>query len=341
MRHLLRRQVVQVTKPTRTKIILTHSVILGMLAVGLSLFIVLSLFIGARSLVDFPSITEFFRALQGRSEDSILNSVVASRIPRTINAIIAGAGLAMAGCAIQGLTRNPLSDPGLLGVNHGAALCVVVAIVVGLPIMPAAIVGAFLAASLVYFLSRKQGMVGMILVGAALAAGSSSLISAMVLRANDTLDSFRVWQIGGLTRSTVEDAITIAPLVIVGAIILLFCARGLDMLALGEEMAQSLGINLRYQRIGIITGITLLCASCVALVGPIGFIGLIVPHMVRRCVGVRHYVLIPACALAGASLILLCDICGRIIAPPSEIPVGLSLALIGVPIFLYQLRRMK
>ncbi|MDO4911081.1 MAG: iron ABC transporter permease [Corynebacterium sp.] len=314
----------------------------------MALLILASLYFGARSWVDNPGLGEFLRALQSarsNPDDSVLASVIHSRIPRTLNAILAGAGLALAGTAIQGLTRNPLADPGLLGINYGAALCVVLGFAIGIPASAAAIVGALATSALVYALSRRQSMVGMVLVGAAVSSGASALISALVLRSNDTLDSFRTWQIGGLTRSTVGEALQLAPLFLIGLVLLLAAARALDILALGEDMAASLGINLTRYRVAIILAITVLCAGSVALVGPLGFVGLIVPHMVRgllvRRVGIRHTLLIPAAALSGASLVLFCDIIGRVLTPPSEIPVGLSLAVIGVPLFLFQLNNAR
>ncbi|MDO4909822.1 MAG: iron ABC transporter permease [Corynebacterium sp.] len=333
--------------PTATQKLATFTILLG-LCVILGIFILASLYIGARSWVDLPGFHEFMEALAAapnHPDQSLLASVINSRIPRTINAILAGAGLALAGTAIQGLTRNPLADPGLLGINYGAALCVVLGFLIGIPASLAAIIGALLTSALVYALSRRQSMVGMVLVGAAVSSGASALISALVLRRNDTLDDFRTWQIGGLSRSTVTEALHLSPLFLVGFIVLLASARGLDILALGEDMAASLGINLNRYRIAIITAITLLCAGSVALVGPLGFVGLIVPHMVRallvRFTGVRHTILVPAAALSGASLVLFCDIIGRILTPPAEIPVGLSLAVIGVPLFLFQLNNAR
>lgn len=309
-----------------------------------------SISIGARTLIDGPNLAATWNALLHPAPGDTLAPIVAARANRTSNALFAGAALAMAGAAMQGLTRNGLAEPGLLGINSGAALAVVLGIYLGgvdngLGQAALALVGALATAAIVYAIggrgSRSGGGFGaltLVLAGAAITAGSASLVSAITISSQDLLDSFRMWQVGNITRAGSDNLLTLLPLLIVGALCVLGGATTINALALGEDVAVGLGMNPGRRRAIIITGIALMCAATVALVGPIAFVGLVVPHIVRRLVGADYRIVLPLCAILGPVVVLAADIVGRIILPPGEVPVGVMMAFVGAPFFLILLR---
>ncbi|MDN6461491.1 MAG: iron ABC transporter permease, partial [Corynebacterium flavescens] len=264
--------------------------------------------------------------------------------------LFVGAALALAGTTFQAMTRNPLADPGIFGVLSGASLAVVVGIAFfGLsrpvPTMIAAIVGSFAAAVFVYFVgSLGRGgatPLKLALAGAATAAACSSLVSAVLLPRADVMDEFRFWQIGSVGGAQWDLIGMAAPLLVLGTLIVLACSTGLNALALGDDVATGLGINVLRTRVLSAVGAVILCGTATALAGPIAFVGLIVPHVMRLLLGTDHRWLLPATALAGALLLVSADTLGRVVARPSEVAVGILTPLIGAPLFIWIVRRTK
>ncbi|MFE5410213.1 FecCD family ABC transporter permease, partial [Microbacterium sp. NPDC056569] len=280
----------------------------------------------------------------------VAQAAVVARVPRTVLAILVGAALAMSGAAMQAVTRNPLADPGILGVSGGAALAVVIGIAFfGMSdpyaFIAASIIGAAGAAVFVYTVgSLGRGgatPLKLALAGAATSAAFMSLVSAVLLPRVDLLETFRFWQIGGVGGATWDRIATILPILAVGAVITLVCARGMNSLALGDDVATGLGEHVLRTRLIASAGAVILCGAAVAIAGPIAFVGLIIPHLCRLLVGTDHRWLLPFSAVAGAVLLVAADIVGRVIARPDEIEVGILTALIGAPFFIWIVRRQK
>ncbi|WP_421407112.1 FecCD family ABC transporter permease [Agrobacterium tumefaciens] len=311
----------------------------------LALLCALSVAIGTRD-VTFVDITA---ALAGRVE-TVAEAAVAVRLPRTLLALLSGAALGLAGAIMQGVTRNPLADPGILGVNMGASLAVVIAIVwFGIASAQAfiitAIVGAGAAAVFVYVVgSLGRGgatPLKLALAGAATSVAFSSLVIAVVLPRSDIAGGIRSWQIGGVGGATFDRIETVLPFLAAGFAISLLSARKLNSLALGDELAAGLGENVVIARAIASFGAILLCGAATAICGPICFVGLVVPHLCRLLVGVDNRWLLPFSALGGACLLLAADIVGRIVARPSELDVGIVTALVGAPFFIWIVRRQR
>jgi iron complex transport system permease protein len=312
-------------KPARNAILIAASLAL------LAALVACSFAFGNR-VVDLGQIIDAFSGRVG-TDDGVAEAAILARVPRTVLAILVGAALALAGASLQAVTRNPLADPGILGVSSGASLAVVCGIAFAGIVSPAAyiafaIVGAGVAAAFVYAVG-SLGPGGatplkLALAGAATTAALSSLISAIVLPRVTVLDSFRFWHV-----------------LLVGAVIVVGCARGLNALALGDDTAASLGANVARTRLLAFAGAVVLAGTATAVAGPIAFLGLVVPHLCRLLIGSDHRWLLPACVTAGASLLLAADIVGRVIARPSEIAVGIITALIGAPVFIAIVRRQR
>jgi iron complex transport system permease protein len=277
-------------------------------------------------------------------------AAVVARLPRTVLAILVGAALALSGAAFQAITRNPLADPGILGVSSGASLAVVCGMAfLGLTTPYATIalatVGAAAAAVFVYAVgSLGRGgatPLKLALAGAATAAALTALMSAILLPRVDLLSTFRFWQIGGVGGAAWERIAIVAPVLALGAVIVLLTARGMNSLALGDDLAAGLGENVGRTRLLAGVGAVVLCGAATAIAGPIGFVGLVIPHLCRLLVGTDHRWLLPFSALAGASLLVLADTLGRVIARPAEIEVGIMTALVGAPFFIAIVRRQK
>ena len=273
------------------------------------------------------------------------------RIPRALLGAMVGAALAMAGASLQGLFGNPLADPGIVGVTQGAALGAVSAIVLGagaygvwtLPL--AAFAGAGGAITLTYLLARPgqgTGTATLLLVGIAIAAFCSAMIGFLTYIASESeLQSLVFWQMGSLAQADWMDVVAVAPVFVLGTIALLRLATPLDMLALGERQAQHLGLDVKRTRLKLIAFSALLVGAAVAFAGSIGFVGLVVPHVVRLLVGPGHRWLLPVSGVAGALLIVVADTAARTLDPPSEIPLGLFSAALGAPFFLWLVMRQR
>ena len=292
---------------------------------------------------------EIVSALGGRI-DTIGEAAVAMRLPRTAMGVLAGAALGLAGAIMQGVTRNPLADPGILGVNNGAALAVVIGMAwFGMDMARAyvwtAIAGAAVTAVFVYAIgSLGRGgatPLKLALAGAATSIALSCFTIAVVLPRNDIAGGVRSWQVGGIGGATWDGIALVLPFLVVGFLLSLLSARKLNTLALGDDLAAGLGENVALARGMAAAGAILLCGATTAACGPIGFVGLVVPHLCRLIVGVDHRWLLPVSALGGAGLLLLADVAGRIAARPGELPVGVVTAFVGAPVFIWVVRRQR
>jgi len=296
-----------------------------------------SLLIGARS-VSPAVVWQALTAFDPTVADHVV--VVGQRVPRTAVGLIAGAALALAGTLMQGLTRNPLADPGLLGINAGASVAVLVAITFFGISQPSgfvwfAFVGAGVAAVVVAVIGTRgpdgDNPAKLALTGAAVTAGLIAVTTFMLTTSAATLDVYRYWQVGGLTTRGLDTVAIAALPVVVGAVIALSSARGLDLLSLGSDTAAGLGQNVpRTRALGIVASV-LLCGGATALAGPIVFVGLLVPHVLRALVGVGHGPLLALSIPVGASLLLAADVIGRVIALPGEVQAGIVVAFVGAP----------
>jgi len=283
----------------------------------------------------------------GDEDDIIVRSL---RIPRTLLGILVGVALGVAGALMQGHTRNPLADPGLLGVNAGAAFLVVVGIyALGMTSLFSyvwfAFAGAF-AASVLVFLLGSLGRGGptpvtLALAGVALAALLQALTSALVLSDTQTLDAYRFWAVGAIAGRDTSITVQVAPFLAAGLILAVANAPGLNLLSLGEDVARGLGQRVVLTRCTGLAAITLLTGAAVAACGPMWFLGLVAPHVARAFTGPDYRWLLPASGLAGAVLLLVADVIGRLVVRPGELQVGIVLALIGAPFFIALVRRRR
>ncbi|MBC2931850.1 iron ABC transporter permease [Nocardioides sp. zg-1228] len=277
-----------------------------------------------------------------------LHAVVEARLDRTLLALAVGAALGLAGALMQGLTRNPLADPGILGVNAGATFAMVVGMTAfGASAMgqflPLAFVGAAVAAAAVHGIASmgRDGATPMKLAitGAALSAGLASWTTGLLLADRKTMESFRFWQVGTVAGRGTDVLVAGLPFLVVGALLALAGARLLNTLALGDDLARGLGRHTTRDRLVIALAIVLLAGTATALAGPIAFVGLVVPHVVRALVGPDHRRLLPFSMLGGAVLVVVADTVGRVVLPPSEVQVGIMAAVVGVPVFIALIRR--
>lgn len=310
----------------------------------LLLGIVVSLFIGSMDMSWNEVVKSIFSA------DNSKNALVVRtiRLPRVIMAAFIGANLAVAGVLMQGITRNPLAFPQIFGINSGASFFVVTAVVffsnmAEHSLVPFAFVGAALSGGLVYFMGSIGGMtpVKLALAGMAIHFLLSSFTQGLILLNENSLDKIMHWVAGSISGSSWESVLVIFPWTFIGLCVALLLAPSMTILDLGEDIARGLGQKTGYIRLfaGII--VIVLAGAAVAVAGPIGFIGLIVPHIVKHLVGADYRLQIPFCALFGAILLVYADIISRFIAYPFESPVGIVTAAIGGPFFLYLAQKNK
>lgn len=272
------------------------------------------------------------------------------RVPRTLVGLVVGLALGVAGVLVQGITRNPLGGPGILGINAGAAVAAVLAITfLGtgalLGYVWFAFLGAGLAAVLVYFVASLgpggASPVKLAIAGAAVTAMLGSVTSAIILTDRSALDEYRFWTVGSLAGADSATLVHAFPLVLVGVVLALGLTRSLNTLALGDEMARSLGSRIwRTRALGGVA-VVLLAGTATAAAGPIGFVGLAVPHIARAIAGPDYRWILPWTAVLAPMLLLGADIVGRVMARPEELQVGIVTALLGAPFFIYLVRRRK
>lgn len=273
------------------------------------------------------------------------------RLPRLIVALLVGAALGIAGATMQGIFGNPLADPGIVGVSAGAAVGAVISMVLGISaynmfVMPVfAFAGSVLAVCLTVFLAMRNGKIPVmtlllagVAVGMLLGAVTSGLLTIMNQR---QLQQYLFWMVGGLDYRRWEHVYMALPAITAGIVILLLLARHLNILALGESEARAVGMPVVPFRLGLLAVASMVTASAVCVSGNIGFVGLVMPHMMRIIFGPDHRVMLPASALGGALFLVLCDFIGRTLLTPVEIRVGIVTALVGTPYFLYLLRKMR
>lgn len=319
---------------------------LGLLLGTLTLSAVLSVLIGAKAIP--PG--EVWSVLWQPTHSA--NSVIVHdlRVPRTVIGALAGAALGLAGALMQGHTRNPIADPSILGVSQGAGLAVVLSVftfdvtnVLGFVWFGFA--GALLGALAVFAIGSvgRGGAtpVTLALAGAAISFLLQAITSALVLLDQQSLDVYRFWKVGSIAITEAAVIWQILPFLLAGLALGLANAQSLNALSLGEDVARSLGHRVHVSRGLGITAIAVLVGASVAVCGPISFVGLVAPHVARFVTGAEHRWLLPFAALLGASLVLLADVVGRLLARPSEIPVGVMLAMVGAPFFIALVRRRK
>ncbi|CAB3886840.1 putative siderophore transport system permease protein YfiZ [Achromobacter insuavis] len=299
-----------------------------------------SLWLGSRGL---PA-AAVWRAL-ARPDDGLETLVVASRIPRTLLALLTGAALAVAGALMQALTRNPLAEPGLLGVNAGAAASIVsVALLMGgMPAHPfwAALPGALAAAVAVFLIGaggRGLQPVRLILAGAAVNAVLFAYVQAVALLRDDLFDAYRFWAVGSLAGHGLETVLRAAPYIGAGLLLAAALARPLNLLALGRSLAQALGLRAGLTRALGLLCVAVLAAAATAAAGPIAFVGLAVPHIARRYAGPDLRWLLAYCVVLGPLLMLVADILARLLRAPAELLTGVVVAFLGAPFLLAALR---
>lgn len=270
------------------------------------------------------------------------------RVPRTVVAAVVGLALGVAGALLQGVTRNPLADPGLLGVSAGAALGVVsTGTVLGVGGATgqalAALLGALAATVAVYALAGGlrggAGPLPLVLAGVALTALLTAVTTMVVVLDAQTLDEYRFWAVGSVAGRDPALLGAVAPLLLLGGVLAAVCARPLDLLALGDDLARGLGARVAWGRGGGVLAATLLTAGAVAVAGPLVFVGLVVPHLARGLVGGGHGWLLPMSGVLGAVLLVTSDVIGRVVGRPGEIQVGIITALVGAPFLVALVRR--
>lgn len=310
----------------------------------LSIMAIFSISLGAKSI----AFTKVIDVLLGNDPDSLEAAIILQRIPRTVFGILAGGALGISGALMQSITRNPIADPSILGVNTGASLFVVAGIAffnitVAYQYIWLAIIGAGVTAVFVYSVASmgKDGAtpLKLALSGSAVSIVLGSLVSTIMLPNNRVMEAFRFWQVGSIGSATWESIMLISPFLIVGFIISMFISGYLNNLALGDEAATALGTNVVMTRtIGALSSV-LLCGATTALAGPIGFVGLIIPHIIRLIFGSEMSKMLPLSFLGSAILMLISDIIGRVISLPGETEVGIVTAVIGAPVFILAIRK--
>lgn len=322
--------------------------LVSVLTVVVILLALASVAIGSRSL----GIGEVISAVMPPYGASVTDAeliVRELRAPRTLLGLLVGAALGVAGATIQGHTRNPLADPSLLGVSAGAACAVVLGIFVLGFSTPGeyiwlAFAGALAASAAVLAISAVAGRgspLTLILGGAVLSAVLTSVTSAIVLIDEASFDVYRFWAVGSLAGRGFDVLVPLLPFIIVGLVLALAGAPGLNLLATGQDVARGLGLNVAGHRVLGIVAITLLAGAATAACGPIGFIGIVAPHLARALVGPDYRWSIPVAALSGAGLLIAGDMVGRVLVRPAELQVGIVVALIGAPFLIALVRRRK
>lgn len=333
------------------------ALIVIVLAVGLASISTLSIMTGAIS-IPLPRILYALAqgwlvpAMPGYETDRIVLYTI--RIPRTLAGALVGGGLAVSGAMMQGLFRNPLADPGLVGVSSGAALGATISIVlagsltllqpIGIALTPAAaFLGGLCSTLLLYAAATRKGRTStatMLLAGLGLGALAGAMTGFIVYLSNDEqLRDLTYWFMGGLGGATWRQLAVSAPFILMLFCVAPFLSRGLDALILGEATARHLGIDVQFVKSMLIVTVALAVGASVALSGVVGFVGIVVPHILRQVIGPEHRYLLPASALFGACLVISADMLCRTIVAPAELPLGILTAAIGAPVFLFILLR--
>ncbi|WP_449344027.1 FecCD family ABC transporter permease [Streptomyces pactum] len=324
------------------------------LAAGLLVATLLSASIGAYDipLGDVLASLRHRAGLGGAALERVPESVLWDvRLPRVVLALLVGAALGCAGTLMQGVFGNPLAEPGVIGVSSGAAVGAAGAIALGLDafgnwtVTLCAFTAGLLTVSVVYLLSRADGrteVVTLILTGIAVNAFAGALIGLFIFFADSAeLSQITFWQLGSLAQATWPKVLAVLPCAVAGLLLAPRYARRMDLLALGERPARHLGVHVERLRLAVVVLVALLTAAAVAVAGVIGFVGLVVPHVLRMAAGPGHRFLIPAGAAGGALVLVVADLAARTVARPAELPLGVLTALVGSPFFFWLLRRTR
>jgi len=317
-------------------------------ALALLATLLLSLAIGSV----FIPLNELWNILRGAGAETFTFIVWQIRLPRTVLVALAGAALGGSGAAYQGLFRNPLADPFLIGVASGAGLGAVIAMSIHWPYsfwgLLAVPLAAFLAALLTVFIVYNLARVGqtvpttnLILAGVAFSSFATSLTSFLMLRSTGELRRALGWLLGGVSLSGWDSVLSLLPYLLLGLGVLLVNGHALNLMQFGDDQAQQMGLNVTRRRALLLGAASMSTAAAVAFAGIIGFIGLVVPHIVRLWFGADYRRVIPLSILGGASALLISDVIARVVLAPQELPVGIVTALAGAPFFLWVLRRTK
>ena len=325
-----------------------------LVVIGCALLLIISLIISMNTGYIKMSPLDVLRTLFGRGTEKEKLILFDFRLPRIIVSMLVGAGLSLSGCIIQSVSKNPLADSGLLGINAGASLMVILYVIIfsaesflsvfTLPFL--ALIGAGATAIIVYLLSYKKDegieTIRLILTGVAIQAGISALTTLLVVKLDDTQYNFVVsWMSGSIWGSSWKFVIAILPWLLVLIPYILRKSYVMDILNFSDDIAYSLGVSVNKERKKLLAVAVSLAASCVAVSGSISFVGLIAPHLSRRLVGPRHRVLLLTSILVGSVLVSIADTIGRVIIEPSQIPTGIVVAIIGAPYFIYLLSNSK
>ena len=313
----------------------------------------LSFAVGARNI----PLSDLISAARGSDVNPLYAPILQKRVVRTVLGLAAGCALGTAGCLMQSITRNPIADPSILGVNTGASFFVVSGIAffnihTTVEYIWFALIGSTLTAMLVFGIAsfapgkgsvsyHNANPIRLALSGAAVSTAFSSLISTVMLPRTNVMQVFRFWQTGSIASGTWDSLRMVAPFLLIGMILAIVLVPSLNVLALGDDIAIGLGVKVPRVRALAATAGVLLCGATTAIAGPIGFVGLMVPHLVRICCGNDLKLLIPLSALDGAVLLLLADVLGRLAGRPGELEVGIVTAFLGAPVFIMIVRRAK
>lgn len=267
------------------------------------------------------------------------------RLPRAITGALAGSNLAMSGAILQAVMRNPLADPHIIGISSGAGIAGILILILfpayTYMMTPAAFCGAMTAAAAIYVLSWKNGIkpVRIILAGVAVSAFLSAGISSILIFYSDRVHGALMWMVGGLAARSWNDVSVIVPYAIIGFVLAMAGSYYLNILQMGDDMARGLGLSVERTRVLLTAVAALLAASAVSVAGLLGFVGLIVPHIVRLLIGADYRYIIPGSAVLGAAVVTFSDTAARLLLAPAELPVGIIMAFLGAPFFLFLLRR--
>lgn len=302
---------------------------------------VFSLIFGSAD-ISFASIMHTLMGHVETTDDMVIWNI---RFPRNIVGALVGANLAVSGAILQAVMKNPLADPGIVGVSSGAGLAGVMMLIfmpeASLLLTPVAFVGAMLSAAAVYALAWKNGIrpSRIILAGVAVSAFLGSGISALLVFYSDKVQGALLWMVGGLSARSWPQVEALFPYTVLGLVLALASCKALTILSLGDETARGLGVPVEKVRFSMTAVAALLAAGAVSIAGLIGFVGLVVPHIVRLIIGTDYKYVVPGSAILGAGVLVFCDTLGRVLFSPIEIPAGIIMAFLGAPFFLYLLRR--
>ncbi len=315
--------------------------VIGLFAVFTVFAMVVSLIFGSAD-ISFGTIMHTLLGNVETTDEMVIWNI---RFPRNIVGALVGANLAVSGAILQAVMKNPLADPGIVGVSSGAGLAGVIMLIfmpeASLLLTPVSFIGAMASAAAVYALAWKNGVrpSRIILAGVAVNAFLGSGISALLVFYSDKVQGALLWMVGGLSARSWPQVESLFPYTILGLVFALAGCKVLTILSLGDETARGLGVPVEKVRFSMTAVAALLAAGAVSIAGLIGFVGLVVPHIVRLIIGTDYKYVVPGSAILGAGVLVFCDTLGRVLFSPIEIPAGIIMAFLGAPFFLYLLRR--